>query len=56
MSIRSRVSIGAVVVLVLTALIAVAVGLAVSGVGGAYADWMVNTWHAVTNWIRGVFA
>ena len=53
---RSRVSIGAVVVLVLAALVAVAVGLAVSGVGGAYADWMVNTWHSVTNWIGGVFA
>jgi uncharacterized membrane-anchored protein len=53
---RSRVSLGAVVVLVLAALIAVAVGLAVSGVGGAYADWTVNTWHVVTNWIGGLFA
>lgn len=53
---RSRVSVGAVVVLVLAALIAVAVGLAVSGVGGAYADWMVNTWHTITNWIGGLFA
>jgi uncharacterized membrane-anchored protein len=53
---RSRVSVGAVVVLVLAALIAVAVGLAVSGVGSAYADWMVDTWHSVTNWIGGIFA
>ena len=53
---RSRVSVGAVVALVAAALIAVAVGLAVSGVGGAYVDWMVNTWHTVTNWIGGVFS
>lgn len=53
---RSRVSIGAVVLLVLAALVAVAVGLAVSGVGGAYADWFVTTWHTVTNWIEGLFS
>lgn len=53
---RSRVSVGAVVVLVLAALIAVLVGLAVSGVGSAYADWLVNTWHAFTNWVGGVFS
>jgi uncharacterized membrane-anchored protein len=53
---RSRVSLGAVVVLVLAALIAVAVGLAVSGVGSAYADWFVNTWHSVTTWIGGLFS
>ena len=53
---RSRVSVGAVVVLVLAALIAVGVALAVSGVGGAYVDWLVTTWHAFTNWIRGVFS
>lgn len=53
---RSRVSVGAVVVLVLAALIAVAVGLAVSGVGGAYVDWLVDTWHTFTNWIGGLFS
>ena len=53
---RSRVSIGAVALLVLAALIAVAVGLAVSGVGGAYAEWFVNAWHTTTNWIGGLFA
>ncbi|TDV36631.1 putative cytokinetic ring protein SteA [Actinophytocola oryzae] len=47
---RSRVSIGAVVLLVLAAFVAVAAGIAVSGVGGAYAEWFVNTWHAFTNW------
>jgi uncharacterized membrane-anchored protein len=50
------VSVGAVVVLVLAALIAVGVALAVSGVGGAYVDWLVTTWHAFTNWIGGVFS
>jgi uncharacterized membrane-anchored protein len=53
---RSRVSDGAVVLLVAAALIAVAVGVAVSGVGGAYVDWMINTWHTVTNWIGSVFS
>jgi uncharacterized membrane-anchored protein len=53
---RSRVSLGAVVVLVLAALIAVAVALAVSGVGGAYVDWLVTTWHAVMNWTGGIFS
>jgi uncharacterized membrane-anchored protein len=53
---RSRVSVGAVVLLVLAALIAVAVGLAVSGVGSVYADWLVNAWHTSTNWIGGLFS
>jgi uncharacterized membrane-anchored protein len=53
---RSRVSVGAVVLLVLAALIAVAVGLAVSGVGSAYLDWFVSTWHTFTNWVGGVFS
>lgn len=53
---RSRVSVGAVIVLVLAALIAVLVALAVSGVGSAYGDWLVNTWHAFTNWVGGVFS
>ena len=53
---RSRVSIGAVVLLVLAALIAVAVGVAVSGVGDAYLDWLVNTWHTFTNWVGGIFS
>jgi uncharacterized membrane-anchored protein len=53
---RSRVSIGAVILLVLAALVAVAVGLAVSGVGDAYLDWFVNTWHTFTTWVGGVFS
>lgn len=53
---RSRVSLGAVVLLVLAALIAVAVGVAMSGIGGAYVDWLVNTWHTFTNWVGGIFS
>lgn len=53
---RSRVSIGAVVVLVVAALIAVLVGLAVSGVGGAYLDWMSSTWNSFVSWIEGIFS
>ena len=53
---RSRVSIGAVVLLVLAALIAVVVALAVSGVGSAYLDWLVNARHTFTNWVGGFFS
>jgi uncharacterized membrane-anchored protein len=53
---RSRVSVGAVVLLVVAALVAVLVGLAVSGVGGAYVDWLVGTWHSFTNWVGKVFS
>lgn len=53
---RSRVSVGAVLLLVVAALVAVAVGVAVSGVGGAYLDWIVNTWHTFTNWVGGFFS
>src|SRR6476469_1551224 len=53
---RSRVSIGAVVLLVLAALVAVVVGLAVSGVGAAYAEWFADAWRTGTNWIGGLFA
>ncbi|MFC4859127.1 putative cytokinetic ring protein SteA [Actinophytocola glycyrrhizae] len=53
---RSRVSVGAVVLLVVAALVAVAVALAVSGVGSAYLDWSVSTWHTFTNWVGGIFS
>jgi uncharacterized membrane-anchored protein len=53
---RSRVSVGAVLLLVVAALVAVAVALAVSGVGGAYLDWVVDTWHTFTNWVGGIFS
>lgn len=53
---RSRVSLGAVFVLVLAALVAVAVALAVSGVGSVYADWADATWHSFVSWIEGLFS
>jgi uncharacterized membrane-anchored protein len=53
---RSRVSVAAVVLLILATLIVVAVALAVSGVGGAYLDWAVNTWHDFTSWVKGLFS
>ncbi len=53
---RSRVSVGAVVLLVVAALVAVVVGLAVSGVGGAYLDWTIDTWHGFVSWIEGIFS
>ncbi len=52
---RSRVSLGAVIVLVLAALTAVLVALAVSGVGGAYLGWSVDTWNSFLTWIKGLF-
>jgi uncharacterized membrane-anchored protein len=51
---RSRVSVVAVALLVFAALIAVAAGLAVSGVGHAYFDWAVHTWNDFTAWIKGL--
>jgi uncharacterized membrane-anchored protein len=53
---RNRVSVGAVVMLVLAALIAVAVALAVSGVGGAYTGWAISTWNDLVSWIKGLFS
>jgi uncharacterized membrane-anchored protein len=53
---RNRVSIAAVSLLVLAALIAVAVALAVSGVGGAYSDWAVSTWNDFVSWIKGLYS
>ena len=52
---RSRVSVMAVVLLVVAALIAVAAALAVSDVGSAYVDWAVNTWHDFVSWGKGLF-
>ena len=52
---RSRVSVAAVVLLVLAALIATGVAVAVSGIGGAYADWAVDTWNGFISWIKGLF-
>ncbi|HVV09722.1 putative cytokinetic ring protein SteA [Amycolatopsis sp.] len=53
---RSRVSIGAVVLLVLAALIVVAVALLMSDVGSVYLDWLRDTWNSFTSWVKGLFA
>ncbi len=53
---RSRVSIGVVILLVLAAAAAVVVAMAVSGVGGAYADWAADTWNSFVTWIEGLFS
>jgi uncharacterized membrane-anchored protein len=50
---RSRVSIGAVVFLVLAALAVVVAALLVSDVGSVYADWAGDTWQAFTDWVSG---
>jgi uncharacterized membrane-anchored protein len=52
---RSRVSTLAIVLLVVAALVAVAAGLAVSGVGHTYVDWAVSTWQDFVAWIKGLF-
>lgn len=52
---RSRVSTVAIGLLVAAALIAVVAGLAVSGVGHTYLDWVVHTWQDFVAWIKGLF-
>ncbi|MPY99498.1 MAG: thiamine pyrophosphokinase [Actinophytocola sp.] len=51
---RSRISMWAVVLLVLSALVAVAVALLVSDVGDVYLDWAAEQWRSVTTWIKGL--
>jgi uncharacterized membrane-anchored protein len=53
---RSRVSFGAVVLLVLAALVVVAVALLMSDVGSVYLDWIRHTWNSFTSWVKGLFA
>ncbi|MFJ8917367.1 putative cytokinetic ring protein SteA [Amycolatopsis sp. NPDC102389] len=52
---RSRVSIGAIVLLVLAALVAVAAALLVSDVGSVYLDWIRDTWNSFIAWGKGLF-
>jgi uncharacterized membrane-anchored protein len=52
---RSRVSGGAIALLVLAALIAVIVALVVSNVGGEALDWAVATWNSFALWVQGFF-
>ncbi len=52
---RSRVSIGAIVLLVLATLVAVAAALLVSDVGSVYLDWIRDTWNSFIVWGKGLF-
>lgn len=51
---RSRISLWAVVLLVVSALVAVAAALLVSDVGGVYLDWAAEQWRSVTTWFKGL--
>jgi uncharacterized membrane-anchored protein len=51
---RSRVSSGAVLLMVLAALLAVFAALLVSDIGGAYGVLVNNTWHDVVSWVKGL--
>ncbi|WP_158889119.1 putative cytokinetic ring protein SteA [Amycolatopsis anabasis] len=52
---RSRVSVGAIVLLVLAALVVVIAALLVSDVGDVYLDWVADTWNSFTSWVKGLF-
>ncbi|MDQ3153339.1 MAG: putative cytokinetic ring protein SteA [Actinomycetota bacterium] len=52
---RSRVSAGVVALMVLSALVAVAAGLLVSDVGGAYTSLVADTWNDLVSWIKGLW-
>jgi uncharacterized membrane-anchored protein len=51
---RSRVSSGAVLLMVLAALLAVVAALLVSDIGGAYGVLVSDTWHDVVSWVKGL--
>ncbi|TNC26577.1 putative cytokinetic ring protein SteA [Amycolatopsis alkalitolerans] len=53
---RSRVSLGAVVLLVLAALVVVAAALLMSDVGSVYLDWIRGTWNSFIGWGKGLFS
>lgn len=50
---RSRVSAGAVLLIVLAALAAVLAALLVSNIGGAYGVLVSGTWNDVVSWVEG---
>ncbi|SFB23569.1 Uncharacterized membrane-anchored protein [Amycolatopsis marina] len=52
---RSRVSIGAIMLLVLATLVVVAAALLVSDVGSVYVGWAEDTWNSFTSWVKGLF-
>jgi uncharacterized membrane-anchored protein len=51
---RNRVSIGAIVLLVLAAIVMVAAALLVSDVGSVYLDWIHSSWNSFTSWVKGL--
>ncbi len=51
---RSRISVWVVVLLVLSALVAVAAALLVSDVGDVYLDWAAEQWRSLTTWVKGL--
>lgn len=53
---RSRVSIAAVVMLVLAALVVVLAALLVSDVGDVYVDWAKDQWASLSTWVKGLFS
>ncbi|WP_424806987.1 putative cytokinetic ring protein SteA [Rhodococcus sp. 27YEA15] len=52
---RSRVSGGAIALLVLAALVAIIVALMVSNAGSEVLDWAINTWNSFALWVQGLF-
>jgi uncharacterized membrane-anchored protein len=52
---RSRVSVGAIVLLVLAALVVVIAALLVSDVGDVYTDGIADVWDSFTSWVKGLF-
>ena len=53
---RNRVSLGAVVLLVVAALVVVVAAVLISDVGSVYLDWLHDTWNSFTSWVKGLFA
>lgn len=52
---RSRVSGGAIALLILAALIAVIVAVVASNMGPELLDWAINTWNSFAMWVQGLF-
>ncbi|QRP48972.1 putative cytokinetic ring protein SteA [Amycolatopsis sp. FDAARGOS 1241] len=52
---RSRVSLGAVALLILAAVVVVVAALLVSDVGSVYLDWIQHSWTTFTTWVKGLF-
>ncbi|UVS78330.1 MULTISPECIES: putative cytokinetic ring protein SteA [Actinokineospora] len=53
---RNRVSAGAVLLLVIAAMVALGAALAVSGIGGAHLDWAAATADSLIDWVKGLFS